>query len=858
MATQPDGQTFTFSYDAADRLTETIFSDETTEFRGYTLLDLTSFTDRVGNTTGRKYDGFRDLYEIDEPLARTTTLTYELDGTVHTITDPLGHVTTYARDGEGRVQTVTYPDSSTQWYAYDTLGRVVSQSPNQSPNPAAPVQGALFYAYNIDDTVSQAFLDARAPTVFTYDPAYRRLTGWSRVLQGTWAQPTCTPGPNCTLLDEETYTYEPVGSDGANKVSQVLSSVTPQGMYTTVAPTSLDYTYVYDALDRPTYRYVEWGSSSIYVVAPDEFVYDNIGRLSQNINPLGTFTYAYGDATARVIGRTSAEGPQIAALYSRPAEGDGLLRELTYTTPSGGALAQYEYTYDDRHNVLNFYDSNAGTSSYTYDAYSQLSTATLPPIPGLTGNPTATVIPDSAGNVASLQTVTPIPGPPNGIHYDATTLLSLTPDIANKLTQETTTKTSPLVGTSSAVQAISCDGSVGSLDSIGAGTTGQLQYQYDATNRLHAYTTENQSPANYSVFMYDGLGRLSQVEDYLSPTETNQVVANHSYAWCGQNMCMEIDNTQQVKSAYNSTLTEGVPDALYLAQGTVSNPETTAPQNSYDVTDLLGSERAVVTNNAIAAEYTYSPFGTRTTVTGSSSASSRGFTGLYYHAASGLQFAQNRAYNASLGRWMTRDPIGNGFAFDDPARFSATDLNLYAYAGNNPQTLVDPSGNSPLGAAIGATIGGVYGLEYGIGTGFVVGIPTGPGEMAMVPAGAIAGLGAGTTFGALAGGWIGDILDNWLGAIIGTQDVRPPTTGNPGDTVVGSKQSRRYGPDGLPQTDVDTGHDHGQGDPHVHDWGRNPDGTCDGQRGPGRAPQPGDPPSPPGYGNPNPFMTPTP
>jgi hypothetical protein len=44
---------------------------------------------------------------------------------------------------------------------------------------------------------------------------------------------------------------------------------------------------------------------------------------------------------------------------------------------------------------------------------------------------------------------------------------------------------------------------------------------------------------------------------------------------------------------------------------------------------------------------------------------------------------------------MTRDPIGIGHAFDDPEGFNAMDLNQYAYAGNNPQSVVDPSGNDP-------------------------------------------------------------------------------------------------------------------------------------------------------------------
>ena len=32
------------------------------------------------------------------------------------------------------------------------------------------------------------------------------------------------------------------------------------------------------------------------------------------------------------------------------------------------------------------------------------------------------------------------------------------------------------------------------------------------------------------------------------------------------------------------------------------------------------------------------------------------------------------------------------------------------------------------------------------------------------------------------------------------------------------EQFRKYDRRGFPKKDIDTGHDHGQGDPHVHDW----------------------------------------
>jgi RHS repeat-associated protein len=57
------------------------------------------------------------------------------------------------------------------------------------------------------------------------------------------------------------------------------------------------------------------------------------------------------------------------------------------------------------------------------------------------------------------------------------------------------------------------------------------------------------------------------------------------------------------------------------------------------------------------------------------------FTGHYYHARSGLYFTMYRAYNPSLGRWLSRDPIGE-----------AGGVNLYGYVGNNAVNSVDSLG----------------------------------------------------------------------------------------------------------------------------------------------------------------------
>jgi RHS repeat-associated protein len=56
-------------------------------------------------------------------------------------------------------------------------------------------------------------------------------------------------------------------------------------------------------------------------------------------------------------------------------------------------------------------------------------------------------------------------------------------------------------------------------------------------------------------------------------------------------------------------------------------------------------------------------------------------TGHYYHARSGLYLTMYRAYNPSLGRWLSRDPIGE-----------SSGVNLYAYVLNNPTNWTDFSG----------------------------------------------------------------------------------------------------------------------------------------------------------------------
>jgi RHS repeat-associated protein len=97
-------------------------------------------------------------------------------------------------------------------------------------------------------------------------------------------------------------------------------------------------------------------------------------------------------------------------------------------------------------------------------------------------------------------------------------------------------------------------------------------------------------------------------------------------------------------------------------------------------------------SGVVQARYDYDPYGRRTKVSGSLDADF-GFTGHYYHQASGLYLALYRAYDSDLGRWISRDPLENAEFLQGP--------NLYGYVRNSPTGQLDPIGLACLITAEG-------------------------------------------------------------------------------------------------------------------------------------------------------------
>lgn len=93
-------------------------------------------------------------------------------------------------------------------------------------------------------------------------------------------------------------------------------------------------------------------------------------------------------------------------------------------------------------------------------------------------------------------------------------------------------------------------------------------------------------------------------------------------------------------------------------------------------------------NGTLVARYDYDPYGKRganeITTTGAVE-SDFGFTGHYHYGPSALTLALYRAYDPDLGRWLSRDLLGEQGG-----------MNLFQYARNSPIAWLDPNGLDPV------------------------------------------------------------------------------------------------------------------------------------------------------------------
>jgi RHS repeat-associated protein len=216
---------------------------------------------------------------------------------------------------------------------------------------------------------------------------------------------------------------------------------------------------------------------------------------------------------------------------------------------------------------------------------------------------------------------------------------------------------------------------------------GGTTYGYDALGRRKTRTEAGQT----TTYTYDLLGALRAVDLPGAAPDIEYVIDG-----AGRRVGRKVGGVLERTWVYLDDLhpivekngSGDVTRVFVYGAGRVPNlmviPAGQPDAGTYRIlTDHLGSVRRIVNvqTGAIVQALDYDAFGNVLTDT-SPGFQPFGFAGGLYDPATGLVRFGARDYDAEIGQWTARDPIG----------FEGGDGNLYAYVTGNPVDDVDPEG----------------------------------------------------------------------------------------------------------------------------------------------------------------------
>ncbi|RAS67365.1 RHS repeat-associated protein [Lentzea atacamensis] len=741
------GRVTTFTTDTSGRVTKVTDPSGTTVGE-YTYDDrdnLTRFTDRAGNSVSITYNEHTSPLTLTDQLGRTWSFAYDDWGNVSKVTTPRpgGAVDTLFTYDSDTQTTMTDPNSNKTVYTFDDENRQIS-----AKDANGNTQSRTWTANSDIQSVTNGLNNSTTATYDTLDNliSTKLPTGASTTVGYT----------NTSLPNLPTSVKDPAGNeitrdyDSAGNLTKIRS--VPLAADLEVRSYSgpkklLDY--VKDANGNVTYFDYDSAGNLVTTtppapLGPTRYTYDSLSRITSITDGAGKrIDYSYDrldrilsishngavlqamhyDATGAL---TTRETPQVKTTFTYDTHPTGRQPAVVTRTQSG-ATETVSYAYDKTGNLKTLTDP-AGTATYGYDpgnrltslrdafgqtttfAYDRADRRTSTTWPGAgsqatgydnSGRQTSLVVKNAGGTELLKAT------------YSFTTASGADSDRMQSKTVAGTTTTY----TYDQLHHLSKAGSVGyTVDKLDNITNfGGTAHTVNAANQLTA--------AGATTLGYDAAGNMT--------TEANPA-GTYAYSPTNQLISGTRDGAPSFSASYDTvnqaqprTITETIAGTAtthiftHTALGissTVDNGVRSSVSRDPDgklvtqkagtsrynfVTDYQGSVLALVdTTGAIAATYTYNPYGSVTATGPAAAANAYRYNG-GYTLQGGLVLFGYRYYNSGRGRFTSPDPTNQ-------------ERNAYAYAESDPINNSDPTGAS-TGSSVGAFIGGTLGMAVGVG-----------------------------------------------------------------------------------------------------------------------------------------------
>ena len=686
---------------------------------------LMSSQGKTGVETTYSYDALGRRTGITDPRTGTTTTHYNNKGRVDYVGDPAGNRTRYSYDpGTGHRIKETNAFNNAIRYAYNDSGQVTHTWGNAT-YPVRYVydsygQKSRMYTYrNGANWDSETWPDSITGTADVTHWHYHEATGllidkedaqghcvsYTYIVGGklatrTWSR---TDGTNPLVT---TYSYNPntgelVGIDYSDSTPDIMFTYDRLGRQKTIA----------DAVGTRIFSYndeLQLESETIIglynkVITPS---YETNGVKGRPIGfTLGSdynVTYGYGDA-----GRFSSVGWNVGgvsetATYSYVEDSD-LLDQLA--TDNGQRTI---YTYEPRRNLRTQVRNECGTQiisqyDYVYDAVGRRSSvansgqafAAVTNAFNLYDYNERNELTESARYLGLdiSDTSNPVQPEHRGYTYD---------DIGNRkeaidwhdVGNELRTMTYSANSLNQYSQ-INAENGEATTDNLAYDTDGNLilisdgifsvDYTYNAENRLVAVVPQDPGVEDKKVeYTYDYMGRRVRKKVYTWESGAWADGSESLFVYDGWNMISEITtkNGQHTAKHYiwGLDLSQSLQGAGGIGGLIATIDGSSTYYFNYDGGGNVGQLMNVV-DGTIAAKYEYGPYGNSIQSSGNYADNNHFRFSTKYHDETELYYYGYRYYMPEMGRWLTRDPIGE-----------VSELNSYTAMLNNPGAHIDPVG----------------------------------------------------------------------------------------------------------------------------------------------------------------------